>query len=179
MNRRAAAAALAALACAGALAPLAAQERGPHALLPVAPGSVATEPLFALPYVDLTNRPARLERPAGRPMLVNFWARWCGPCKVEIPELIALRAREPGIDVVGINIEADPEPVRDFARAYEIDYRVLVARAGALDLMRALGNPMAGLPFTVVLDGEGALVAKRVGLLTRAHIDTAMEWVRR
>jgi thiol-disulfide isomerase/thioredoxin len=108
-------------------------------------------------------------------MIVNFWARWCGPCRAEIPELVALHARGAGVDIVGINIEQDLEPVRDFARAYEINYPVRVAREGGLELMRALGNPNAGLPFTLVLDKRGAVVALRLGLLTRAHLDAAVQ----
>jgi thiol-disulfide isomerase/thioredoxin len=56
----------------------------------------AAEPLFAIALVRPgPPGPAWLPR-TGRPMVVNFWARWCGPCKVEIPELVALHARKAG-----------------------------------------------------------------------------------
>lgn len=140
----------------------------------VEPGRIPAEPLFAAALVDLDNKPARLSPRSGRPMIVNFWARWCGPCRAEIPELVALHARGAGVDIVGINIEQDLEPVRDFARAYEINYPVRVAREGGLELMRALGNAKAGLPFTLVLDRRGTVVALRLGLLTREHLDAAV-----
>lgn len=141
------------------------------------PGRIAAAPLLAAPMIDLDGKPAKLVQRPGRPMIVNFWARWCAPCKVEIPELVALRARVSGIDIVGVNVEVDPAPVRDFARAYEIDYPVLLVRDNGLDLMRTLGNPGAGLPFTLVLDRQGALVALRLGLLTREHLDAIVQRV--
>lgn len=144
------------------------------ALQLVEPGRIAAEPLFAAALADLDHRPARVPR-RGRPLVVNFWARWCGPCKVEIPELVALHARERGVDVIGIALEDQGAAVRDFARAYEMDYPLLLAREGSgLDLMRALGNPKAGLPFTLALDGQGAIVALRLGVLTRAQLDAAV-----
>lgn len=123
---------------------------------------------------DLDHAPARL--PQGQPLLVNFWARWCGPCKVEIPELVALHARRTGVAVIGIAVEDQGPAVRDFARAYDIDYPVLLARGGSgLDLMRALGNTGAGLPFTVALDRRGRIVARRLGLATREQLEQAVQ----
>ncbi|MFO1327308.1 MAG: TlpA disulfide reductase family protein [Rubrivivax sp.] len=150
---------------------------GPGAARATAPLLTDVRPgdaLLAAALHDLDHAPARL--PAGQPLLVNFWARWCGPCKVEIPELVALNARRTGVAIVGIAIENQGPPVRDFARAYDIDYRVLLARDGSgLDLMRALGNAAAGLPFTVALDRRGRIVARRLGLITREQLDQSVQ----
>lgn len=141
------------------------------------PGRVDPAPLFSAALTDLNHAPARVPR-SGRPLVVNFWARWCGPCKVEIPELQALHARRAGVDVLGIALENDGAAVRDFARAYEMSYPLLLARDGAgLDLMRALGNPKAGLPFTLVLDRHAQVVALRLGVLTREQLDGAVQRV--
>ena len=148
----------------------------PNGLTEVEPGQIASQPLFAALLTDLEGRPAPLvARAGGAPMIVNFWARWCAPCRVEIPELVALRERHPGVQVVGINIEANPEPVRDFARAYEIDYPVRMAPKGGLELMRAVGNPKAGLPFTLALDRQQRIVALRLGVLTRDQLEAAVQ----
>jgi len=110
----------------------------------------------------------------GQPMVVNFWARWCPPCRVEIPELVALQSRKTGVAVIGINIESDPVPVRDFAYAYDINYPILLSRAAGLDLMRSLGNSKTGLPFTVVLDRQGNIVARHTGAVTKSQLDAAV-----
>lgn len=141
------------------------------------PDTTAAQPLFALPLIDLDGQAVVLAKPLGRPLLVNFWARWCGPCKVEIPELVALHARRTGVDIVGLALEQNPEAVRDFARAYEINYPVRLARSGALELMRQLGNARAGLPFTVLIDRRAALVATRLGPLDRIQLETAVQRV--
>ena len=163
---------LAWLAAAGSRAQTAAPARGELVL--DEPGQIAAAPLFTAALTDLDHRSAH--PPLGRPLIVNFWARWCGPCKVEIPELVALHARGSGVDVVGIALENEGSAVRDFAKAYEMGYTLLLARDGAgLDLMRALGNPQAGLPFTVAVDRRAAVVARRLGVLTRAQLDTAVQ----
>lgn len=143
----------------------------------VAPGEVASAPLFDARYVDPDDRPARLAA-SGKPLVVNFWARWCGPCKTEIPELAALQAREPALAVIGIALENDAAAVREFARAYDMTYPVLLARDNGLGLMRALGNRRAALPFTLAIDRDGRVVALRLGASGRAELDALAERLR-
>jgi len=152
-----------------------AQTAAPAGLVFEAPGRIASTPLFEASLVDLDNQPVKLTQRGGRPLVINFWARWCGPCKAEIPELVALQQRNSGVDVMGLNIESQAEPVRDFARAYDINYPVLLTREAGLELMRVLGNPKAGLPFTVVLNRDGAIVATRLGAATREQLDAAVQ----
>lgn len=140
-----------------------------------APGHLSTAALFAATLYDLDNQPLAFSVHRGRPMIINFWARWCPPCRVEIPELVALQLRKSGVDVIGINIETDPAPVRDFGRAYDINYPVLLTREAGIELMRSLGNSQAGLPFTVVLNKQGSVVASRMGAMTRVQLDAAVQ----
>jgi thiol-disulfide isomerase/thioredoxin len=123
---------------------------------------------------DLDNQPVSFSTQQGHPMIINFWARWCPPCRVEIPELVALQQRKTGVDVIGLNIEADPAPVRDFGRAYDINYPVFVTRAPGIDLMRSLGNPKAVLPFTVVVNRRGQVVASHMGAVNKQQLDAAV-----
>lgn len=135
---------------------------------------ISTSGLFSFNFYDLDNQPVKLDAYQGRPLVVNFWARWCPPCRVEIPELVALQSRKTGVEVIGLNIEADPAPVRDFGRAYDINYPVFVTRAAGIDLMRSLGNTKAGLPFTVVLNRRGQVVASHMGAINKQQLDAAV-----
>jgi thiol-disulfide isomerase/thioredoxin len=136
--------------------------------------STSARALFSFNFYDLDNQAIKLDAYQGNPLIVNFWARWCPPCRVEIPELVALQARNTGVDIIGINIETDPAPVRDFARAYDVNYPVFLTRAAGIDLMRALGNSKAGLPFTVVLNKHGSIVTSRLGAITKQQLDAAV-----
>ena len=143
----------------------------------VAAGTLSSAPLFAATLFDLDDKPVAFAGYKGKPLIVNFWARWCPPCRVEIPELVEFQARHKarGIEVIGINIESDAPPVRDFAKAYDINYSVLLTRDKGIDLMQALGNGKAGLPFTVVLNRRGEIVASKLGAMTKAELQAAGE----
>ena len=138
----------------------------------------SSAPLFAATLNDLDDKPVALERYKGKPLIVNFWARWCGPCRVEIPELIAIRNAHKGkLEVLGIGIEDKADAAKEFARAYEMDYPVFVARDKGIPLMQALGNTKGGLPFTIVVDRSGQVVQKKMGIMKKADLDAAAELV--
>lgn len=136
----------------------------------------SSAPLFAATLSDLDDKPVALSRFKGKPLVVNFWARWCGPCRAEIPELIEFRKLHKGkVEILGIGIEDRAEPAKEFAKAYDMDYPVLLAKDKGIPLMQALGNPKAGLPFTVVIDRNGQMVSKRLGVMKKADLDAAAE----
>lgn len=129
-------------------------------------------PLFAAVLNDLDDQPVALERYRGKPLVVNFWARWCAPCRAEIPELIRYRAAHKGkVEVLGIGIEDKADPAREFARAYDMDYPVFVAKAQGIPLMQALGNKLGGLPYTLFIDRNGQVIHKKMGLVKKADLD--------
>ena len=144
--------------------------------LTVAEDLPSSSPLFAATLNDLDDKPVALERYRGKPLIVNFWARWCGPCRVEIPELIAIRRANKGkLEVLGIGIEDKADAAKEFAKAYEMDYPVFVAREKGIPLMQALGNTKGGLPFTIVIDRNGQVVQKKMGIMKKADLDAAAE----
>lgn len=122
-----------------------------------------------------------MNRWQGKPLIVNFWARWCGPCRKEIPELIRLQQayRSKGLEVLGIALEDKAEPVRDFAKAYDMDYPVLLAQDKGLTLMKALGNTKMGLPFTVAIDRHGKIMLVKMGMISGSELEAAAEAVLR
>lgn len=134
----------------------------------------SSAPLFAATLSDFDDKPVALANWKGKPLVVNFWARWCGPCRAEIPELLKARAQHKGrVEVLGLGLEDKPDAVREFAKAYEMDYPVLLAKEQGIPLMQALGNPRAGLPFTLAVDRRGNVVYKKLGAMKSADVEAA------
>ena len=140
--------------------------------LAVAQEMPSSAPLFAATLPDLDDKPVALERYKGKPLVVNFWARWCGPCRAEIPELIKFRHAHKGkIEVLGVGIEDKAEPAKEFAKAYDMDYPVFVAKEQGIPLMQALGNTKAGLPYTLFIDRNGQVISKKMGTIRKPDLD--------
>ena len=103
---------------------------------------------------------------------MNFWATWCPPCREEIPGLVRARDKllSSKVEFVGIAIDQAAKVV-DFARNVRVSYPLLMADATGLDLVRNLGNPSGGLPFTVVLDRKGMVAHRNLGSITQQKIE--------
>jgi len=112
---------------------------------------------------DLLGNPVNKDNWAGRVVLVNFWATWCPPCRVEIPELIQLK-REYGdrLEIVGISEDDDPpESVLNFVRQQRgMTYPVVMATS---KLVESYGGVPA-LPTSFMIDTQGRVVQKHSGL---------------
>ena len=112
---------------------------------------------------DLDGRSISSADWRGKVTIVNFWATWCGPCRAEIPALIALQEKyRDRLRVIGVSEdEASPELVRRFAADQKINYPVVMAT-------KEIGHSFPGvtaLPTSFVVDREGRVVQKHVGLL--------------
>ena len=92
----------------------------------------------------------------GRPVLVNIWASWCGPCVKEMPELDRYaRTQGPnGTQVVGIALD-EAVAVQAFLQRIPVSYPVLIDTPGPRDAGVRLGNPKGVLPYSVLLDAQG------------------------
>ncbi len=143
--------------------------------LPLAAAAADASALFAATLHDLDDQPFALAQLEGKPLIVNFWARWCGPCRKEIPELAAAHERyaSKGLVILGIALDDKAEATRDFAKAYDMNYRGLLAKDAGIPLMQALGNPKAVVPFTVMIDRRGAIIAHKLGPMNAAEIEEA------
>lgn len=139
-------------------------------------------PLFALTLNTPDNTPVTFVSLKGKPLIVNFWARWCGPCRKEIPDLAEMHAKYKGkgLAIVGIAIEdaANRDSVREFAKAYDMNYTLVIGGVQTgIELMQTLGNPKSGLPFTIVIDRQGKVVAKKLGAMNKADMEAAIKQI--
>lgn len=135
----------------------------------------AIVPAFSVP--DLDGQPVTLPQAyAGRPLLVNLWASWCGPCIKEMPELDRYARAEGanGTQVVGIALD-DADAVRAFLARIPVSYPVLVDAPGPRDAGVRLGNPRGVLPYSVLLDPQGRVLKQKIGPFREGEIDAWAE----
>lgn len=126
---------------------------------------------------SLEGKKVKLSDFRGKAVLLNFWATWCGPCKIEMPWFVELQKEyEPqGLQVLGVAVdEADQEDIAKFAREMGVNYPILIGTD-------AVGTSYGGvnvLPTTFFIDRDGKLVAREFGLQSRSvfvdHIKEAL-----
>ncbi len=113
----------------------------------------------------VTGTPIKLSDYSGKVVLLNLWATWCGPCRMEIPELVKVykEYREKGVEVVGLsteNPEASAEGVRRFIQEFEMDYRVgWSPPAVSIALMQGRD----AIPQSFVISRDGRVLRRFIG----------------
>ena len=107
----------------------------------------------------------------GKVILLNYWATWCGPCKVEIPDLVALQDqyRDKGLVVLGVSQDDDPETLRGFASTWKMNYPVLVGRDKP-ELLDAQGA-LWGLPTSYLIGRDGAICTRHLGPAKKSEFE--------
>ena len=125
-------------------------------------------PAFDLPRVGAEDERLRLADFAGQPMVVNFWASWCVPCRKEMPALQAAAERLQGrVAFVGVNHQDGQSPAAEFEREVGVTYPSGYDPDGAV----ARNFGVVGLPTTVLVDASGRIVARSLGELTETELD--------
>lgn len=123
---------------------------------------------FELPLIgpqgDLGSERLRLQSLRGHPVLIDFWATWCGPCRAEIPilERVYERYRGRGLQVIGVNVdESGPSLVPRFREHFNIQYPLVYDLGGTASRIYRV----EGLPTLVLVDRDGAVRMRLAGTL--------------
>lgn len=125
-------------------------------------------PDFALQSLD--GKTIRLSDYRGKPVVLNFWATWCGPCKIEMPWFVDLQKQygPAGVQFLGVAMDdASTKDIAEFAQSMNVNYPILIGK-------EAVGDAYGGvqfLPETFYVDRNGKIVDKAFGLKGRGEIE--------
>jgi peroxiredoxin len=135
--------------------------------------------------LDAENRAAngakiKLADYSGKVLLVNLWATWCGPCRMETPELVKLHKefRDRGVEMIGLSTEdpdASAQSVADFMRQYKVDYQVGWANR---EVVQTLMQGRTSIPQSFIIARDGRILRRFIGFSpdnTPAQLKQALE----
>ena len=130
-------------------------------------GSVA--PDFDLKVLDGNGKTMKLSSLRGKAVIVDFWATYCGPCKIEMPWFVELQKQygPQGLQIVGVAVDdAGEKTISDFTHKMGINYPILIGNEKVADLYGGLD----GLPTTFFLDRSGKIIDRQLGLISESVI---------
>ena len=126
---------------------------------------------------DLDGKQHNLYDWHGQVIMLNFWATWCGPCQIEIPDFIDYQAHygDQGLQIIGIGLD-EVRKLRNYVRTVGINYPILQADPELqYSLLNQWGNPFGVLPFTVIIARDGHLVFMQQGIFNKQAFDSIVK----
>jgi thiol-disulfide isomerase/thioredoxin len=124
---------------------------------------------------DAQGQDVKLETFKGQVVLLNFWATWCGPCRLEIPWFVELQEkyRGQGLRVVGVSVDDPPEALPPFAKQFKVNYPLVVG-LDREDVQNAFG-PVFAVPITVIIGRDGRVCVKHIGPVTKEQFESEIK----
>jgi thiol-disulfide isomerase/thioredoxin len=124
---------------------------------------------------DLQNKDVNLAAFKGKVILLDFWATWCGPCKVEIPWFIEFQNKygKDGLQVIGISVDDTLAKLKPYVDTMKMNYLVLQGLDHD-DVQDAYG-PMFGIPVTAVISRDGKVCMKHAGLASKPSFEAMIK----
>ena len=122
---------------------------------------------------DMNDADYRLADLKGKVILVNFWASWCAPCLVEIPEFVKVREEyhDKGFEIVGISTDDTPEQLRAFAEKHKTNYPLVQVTS---EVEEAFG-PVFGLPTSVLIARDGSVCKRHFGPISKEQLEKELK----
>jgi len=157
----------------------------PREVTQPAPAAPAAPPEKKIPdslpditLADKDGKPTKLSSFAGRPLMVNFWATWCAPCRREIPLLnkIRMQRKAQNAEIVGIAVDFK-EDVLKFLQKTPLSYPLLIGEEDGLAAAEAFGMGMA-FPFSVFVDSQNRILTVKIGELHEDEANFAFDRLR-
>jgi thiol-disulfide isomerase/thioredoxin len=113
---------------------------------------------------DASNSDVSLARYKGKVLVIDFWATWCGPCKVEIPHFIEFQDKygKDGLQIVGISVDDTADKLAPYIRDMKMNYPVLQGLDH--DEVQDAYGPIVGIPVSVIISRDGKICATHTGL---------------
>ena len=124
---------------------------------------------------DIDGKSVHLADFKGKVIFLNFWATWCGPCKLEIPAFVELQEkyRDKGVVFLGLSVDDPVEKLRPFAEQYKMNYPVLVGLGE--DAVQESFGPVFGIPATFIIDRKGNVCRQHTGLATKEQFERVIQ----
>jgi len=136
-----------------------------------APGSIA--PDFTLTSVD--GELISLRQFRGKPVLVNFWATWCGPCQIEMPAIQSRfeQFKEDGLIVLAVDFDESAESVGAFRDEFALTFELLLDPGGTVQKLYRNRS----YPASFFIDPQGVIQVQHIGVMTEGQLDSYLEQV--